>query len=250
MTLDDRDRLIAEARTQIEGMLTRAAAGQPCSGSRAEVHGSGQPRADAAPGPDCAQLKERCRSGRCRRGHIWSHDRFAVRSRCHARSWPRCSLAACGSLAMPRGSSRRPGPRSRRRGRRASRRAQQGQDQPPMFRTEANFVRVDVYPTAGGKPVTDLKQDDFEVLEDGVPQKVADLRARGVQAPTVLDRRAAPRAEHRGAVARDGGRPEGASLRPLPRHLSHLRATGAMNVRGPRPVPRPRARSGRPRRRR
>jgi len=26
----------------------------------------------------------------------------------------------------------------------------------PTFRTEANFVRVDVYPTAGGKAVTDL----------------------------------------------------------------------------------------------
>jgi VWFA-related protein len=45
-------------------------------------------------------------------------------------------------------------------------------DQRPTFRTEANFVRVDAYPTTGGKPVTDLAATDFEVAEDGVPQKV------------------------------------------------------------------------------
>jgi hypothetical protein len=32
----------------------------------------------------------------------------------------------------------------------------------PSFRVEANFVRVDVYPTNGkGEPVTDLTADDF-----------------------------------------------------------------------------------------
>jgi VWFA-related protein len=47
------------------------------------------------------------------------------------------------------------------------------QDQPrPTFRTEANYVRVDVYPTRDGVPVTDLTQDDFEVFEDRVPQKI------------------------------------------------------------------------------
>jgi VWFA-related protein len=45
--------------------------------------------------------------------------------------------------------------------------------QRPTFRTAANFVEVDVYPTANGKPVADLTKDDFEVLEDGVPQSVA-----------------------------------------------------------------------------
>src|ERR1700737_4646581 len=43
---------------------------------------------------------------------------------------------------------------------------------PPTFRTEANYVRVDVYPTRDGAPVLDLKQDDFEVLESGTPQKI------------------------------------------------------------------------------
>ncbi len=47
------------------------------------------------------------------------------------------------------------------------------QDQPrPTFKTEANYVRVDVFPTKDGQPVTDLTAADFEVLEDKVPQKV------------------------------------------------------------------------------
>ena len=44
--------------------------------------------------------------------------------------------------------------------------------QQPRFRTEANFVRVDAYPTKSGNPVLDLQQSEFEVLEDGVPQKI------------------------------------------------------------------------------
>ena len=46
------------------------------------------------------------------------------------------------------------------------------QPQPPRFRTEANFVRVDVYPTTGGRPVLDLRREDFEILEDGTPQAI------------------------------------------------------------------------------
>jgi VWFA-related protein len=46
------------------------------------------------------------------------------------------------------------------------------QQPPTTFRTEANFVRVDVYPTQDGKPVLDLKSEDFEVFEDGAPQAV------------------------------------------------------------------------------
>ena len=46
------------------------------------------------------------------------------------------------------------------------------EDQPPRFRTEANYVRVDVYPTKDGKPVEDLRIEDFELLENGVKQQV------------------------------------------------------------------------------
>jgi len=46
-------------------------------------------------------------------------------------------------------------------------------DQPrPTFRTDANYVRVDVYPTKSGTPVPDLTREDFEVLENGQSQKI------------------------------------------------------------------------------
>ncbi len=44
--------------------------------------------------------------------------------------------------------------------------------QPPKFRVDANFVRVDAYPLRDGKPVLDLKAEHFEVFEDGVAQKL------------------------------------------------------------------------------
>ena len=52
-----------------------------------------------------------------------------------------------------------------------------GQDAPPIFRGGINFVRVDVIATDGkGQHVTDLKQEDFEVLEDNQPQSVEQFR--------------------------------------------------------------------------
>src|SRR6185295_837724 len=42
----------------------------------------------------------------------------------------------------------------------------------PTFRTEANYVRVDAYPTRNGAPITDLTRDDFEILEVGQPQAI------------------------------------------------------------------------------
>jgi VWFA-related protein len=49
----------------------------------------------------------------------------------------------------------------------------QDPQKPPVFRAEANFVRVDVYPTSDGRPVIDLTAADFQVFEDGVPQAIA-----------------------------------------------------------------------------
>jgi VWFA-related protein len=46
------------------------------------------------------------------------------------------------------------------------------QEQGPVIRSDANFVRVDVYPLIDGKPVMDLLAADFEVFEDGVAQTV------------------------------------------------------------------------------
>ena len=52
--------------------------------------------------------------------------------------------------------------------------SQQGQSdqRPPTFRTEANYVRVDAYPTRNGQPVEDLTADDFEIFEDNKPQSI------------------------------------------------------------------------------
>src|SRR5207247_10524991 len=73
----------------------------------------------------------------------------------------------------------------------ASSAPQAAQDQPPApppptFRTEANCVRVDVYPTRNDAPVVDLTRDDFEVLDNGAPQKIEQfervvVRAAGPQ---------------------------------------------------------------------
>ncbi len=64
--------------------------------------------------------------------------------------------------------------------------AQTPPEQTPTFRTEANYVRVDVYPTRNGAPVTDLTRDDFQILEGGKPQAVEQferiqIRAAGAQ---------------------------------------------------------------------
>jgi VWFA-related protein len=42
----------------------------------------------------------------------------------------------------------------------------------PTFRTEANFVRVDAFPTKNGAPVLDLTKDDFEIIEEHAPQPI------------------------------------------------------------------------------
>jgi VWFA-related protein len=49
---------------------------------------------------------------------------------------------------------------------------QPADQQRPVFRAGAHYVRVDVYPTRNGTPIRDLKADDFELLEDGAPQQI------------------------------------------------------------------------------
>jgi len=54
---------------------------------------------------------------------------------------------------------------------------QQADGQPPTFRGGINFVRVDVIVTdRKAQPITDLKDTDFEVLEDGKPQNIEQFR--------------------------------------------------------------------------
>ena len=71
---------------------------------------------------------------------------------------------------------------------------------PPTFRTEANYVRVDVYPTKDDAPVADLTQADFEVLEGGAPQKIEQFERVVIRGGVPQD--TAARAEHRRAKSR------------------------------------------------
>ncbi len=71
--------------------------------------------------------------------------------------------------------------------------AAQDRAQTPTFHPEANYVRVDVFPTVRGVPVGDLKQDDFEIIEDKVPQKVTAFEHVIVQANVAPDLRREPR---------------------------------------------------------
>ncbi len=46
----------------------------------------------------------------------------------------------------------------------------------PRFRSGANLVTVDAYFSKSGAPVTDLKPDEIEILEDDQPQKIENFR--------------------------------------------------------------------------
>jgi VWFA-related protein len=82
-----------------------------------------------------------------------------------------------------------------------------GQPTQPSFRVEANFVRVDVYPThADGTPVTDLTANDFELLEDGKPQAVTQFEHVALSTTTA-------REERRDPVSADDGRRQAADPR-------------------------------------
>jgi VWFA-related protein len=48
----------------------------------------------------------------------------------------------------------------------------QDQQPRPTFRTEANYVRVDAYPTKNGAPVADLTREEFDILDNGQPQRI------------------------------------------------------------------------------
>lgn len=58
-------------------------------------------------------------------------------------------------------------------------------DQTPIFRADINFVRVDVIVNdRQGNPVHDLRQEDFEVTEDGKPQSIQTFKLINVSEDT------------------------------------------------------------------
>jgi VWFA-related protein len=102
--------------------------------------------------------------------------------------------------------------------------------QQPTFRTGANYVRVDMYATRDGQPVQDLRVDEIELLEDGVPQAIEDfehvvVRAAGPQAA---------RSEPDGlAASREAAGDPRARVFLIFLDTYHTRLEGAANVRRP-----------------
>lgn len=76
----------------------------------------------------------------------------------------------------------------------------------PVFKVEANLVRVDAYVTAGGVPVEDLTAEDFELLEDGAAQKIETFErvkiAPGARTAAVRDPNSQREGEERAADPR------------------------------------------------
>ncbi len=114
----------------------------------------------------------------------------------------------------------------------AAQQQQQPQQQPPTptFRTEANFVRVDVYPSAGGRQVPDLRADDFEVFEDGKPQKIETFEHIVVRAPLAQAERVEPNTVRESNQMATDAR---ARLFVLFLDTYHVTVDGAVNVKQP-----------------
>src|SRR5947209_15668872 len=107
------------------------------------------------------------------------------------------------------------------------------QDQPPQrptFRTEANYVRVDVFPTANGQPVLDLRQDEFEVFEDRAPQKVVQFERIQIRGNVPQDQRREPNtvAESRAMLEESRAR-----VFVLFLDVNHVDVSGSHNIRKP-----------------
>jgi VWFA-related protein len=102
--------------------------------------------------------------------------------------------------------------------------------QQPTFRTEANYVRVDVYATKDGIPVPDLRQDEFELLEGGLPQKIEQFERVVIRAAGPQDTRLEPStvAESRSMAATSRAR-----LFVLFLDVYHVDVMGSHNIRKP-----------------
>jgi VWFA-related protein len=70
--------------------------------------------------------------------------------------------------------------------------------QRPTFRTGTSLVRVDAYPSRDGKIIEGLTGDDFEVLEDGVLQKVDSFQFVRYERDAALGERRDPNSQREG----------------------------------------------------
>jgi len=70
--------------------------------------------------------------------------------------------------------------------------------QRPVFRTGTSLVRVDAYPSKDGRIIEGLTAEDFEVLEDGVPQKIESFQFIRYERNTPADERRDPNSQREG----------------------------------------------------
>jgi len=106
----------------------------------------------------------------------------------------------------------------------------QDQTEPPPFQTEVNYVRVDLYPTVDRKPVADLVESEIEVLEDGVPQKVARFEHVSIASSRPLTTKPDPSTLDQMRRAVEDPRARVFVLFLDPRHVD---ATGSFQIRRP-----------------
>jgi VWFA-related protein len=108
--------------------------------------------------------------------------------------------------------------------------AQPPQPPQPTFRTEANYVRVDVYPTKDEAPVTDLTQADFEVLESGTPQKIEQFERVLIQGTLPQEMRREPNSIEEGRQVAQNPR---ARVFVVFLDVNHVGLEGSHNIRQP-----------------
>ncbi len=105
-------------------------------------------------------------------------------------------------------------------------------DQQPVFRTGINTVRVDVIVTdRQGNPVTDLTLEDFEISEDGKPQKAETFRLIKIDTvtqPSYTSRAIRTRNDEETAAADENSRIFAIFLDDY-----HVRKESSMSVRKP-----------------
>src|SRR5262245_16974266 len=100
----------------------------------------------------------------------------------------------------------------------------------PTFRTEANYVRVDVYPTKDGAPVADLVQEDFEIIEGGAPQKIEQFERVLIEGNLPQDLRREPNSVEAGRQAAQNPR---ARVFVIFLDVNHVEVEGSHNIRQP-----------------
>ena len=105
--------------------------------------------------------------------------------------------------------------------------AQPGQ---ARFRGGANLVRVDAYVTVNRNPVTDLTLQDFEVLEDNVPQRVESFQLVNPRGPAPVSELAEPNSV---AESRDMARDPEARVFVLFMDLWHVQIAGSYHAQAP-----------------